>query len=177
MATCRACHHPERTRIDRELVAGSPLRAIASWSGTSTGGLMRHKRHVKEVLRAAAEAKSPTHGSDLLARVEQVIEHATKIAAVAARSGSLATANGALNTIIRSFELIGRLTGELATPGNVGGIHFHSSKTLNINVGANDDREIATLVGEATAGFDLNEFQRLKRLAQASQKTIEVEPE
>jgi hypothetical protein len=170
MATCRACHHPEHTRIDRELIAGKSLRAIAAWSGTSTGGLMRHKQHVKEVLKAAAEAASPTHGGKLVAQLEEVVRIAKQLLGHAARSGQFSAANGALANIIRCSELMARASGELATPGNVGGIHFHSSKTLNINVGANDDKEIAQLVGEATAGFDLSEFMRLKKLAQQNEK-------
>ena len=61
-----------------------------------------------------------------------------------------------------------KATGELAMPSNVGGIHFHSSKTVNMAISIDNDNEIAQLVYEATRGFDPVELGRLKLLAEAS---------
>ena len=58
-----------------------------------------------------------------------------------------------------------RATGELQASG--AGIHVNFTRTTNtttVNFG-NDDYDLASAVGEATLGFSLAEFERLKALA------------
>jgi hypothetical protein len=54
------------------------------------------------------------------------------------------------------------LSGEIHA-ANAPGIQFTQQIHVN-SYGYGDDRELATLVGEATNGFSIDEFRRLKRL-------------
>jgi hypothetical protein len=178
MSACHACRHPDRAAIDQALIRGTDYRTLAAQYGLSIGGLSRHKEHLKEMVAEAMRARAgerAEHGSELLKRIEEVINGAKGIAARAARTDQLAVANGALNTVIRSLELIGRLTGELATPG-LGGIHFHATKNVTTIVNVHDDTEIAQLVAEATNNFAPEEISRLKKLAESTITCTDVSP-
>ncbi len=158
MPACRACHDPRRDQIDQQLISGVPLRTIVSQTGLSLGGLVRHKQHIKEMIGLALKERSPEetleHAEALANRVEEVICEARDICAKAKAEKSFAAATGALNTIARSLELLGKLTGEIATP-NAGGIHFTKITNTTVNVGADDDVSFAVMIGEATKGFDV----------------------
>ena len=168
VATCKACAHRDREALDEAYARSLPIRSICERFGLSIGCAHRHKAHVRALLADAARrahAESPERGATLLARIEQVIDGAKGIASRAVRSDQLGTANAALGTILRSLELLGRLNGELQAPG---GIHIHHNKTVNVVTINDSDVEVAVLVGEATDGFNVEEFQRLKLLAERS---------
>ena len=171
MPVCRACRHPRRAEIDEMLVKGAPYRAIIAMSGLSLGGLNRHRECIKQDLASAkdrAHVAGAERGSALLARIEEVIAGAKSIASSAARSDNLATANQALNTVLRSLEIIGRITGELGSPG-MGGVHFHSTRNVTTVVTITDsDAEVAMLIAEATNNYDPAEIGRLKLLAETA---------
>jgi len=95
-----------------------------------------------------------------------VITEARAILVDAKANKSFGPATQALNSITRALELCARLSGEPQAP-NSGGIHL--TKITNVTV-SHDDREIAELVGEATMDFSLNEFERLRMLAQGKQQ-------
>jgi hypothetical protein len=167
MAVCRACFHRDRDRIDAELIAAKPLRAIAAWSQLSLGGLARHKQHVAQVMKSRTPVEAAAHAGTLLARLEEVVALAKGLLSKAVREGDIGTANKCLSNLIRSLEVIGRATGELVQDG--GGIHFHSTKNVTNVVTINDsDVEVACLIAEATHNYDPSEIQRLKLLAEQS---------
>lgn len=170
MAGCRACHHPDHDRVDRETVSGVPFRRIHAWSGLSLGTLSRHKTHIKELLTKAALARdveSAEHGSDLVNRVQELLGEAHEILTTAKSEKNLTAAVAAINACSRLLELCGRATGELQTSG--GGIHFHATKNVtNISVRDGDDVELALLVKEATAGFSPDEINRLRTLTETA---------
>jgi hypothetical protein len=165
---CRACRHPNRDAIDRELVSGVPLRDIVASSGLSLGGLVRHKDHVREMIKERLPAERAEHGSVLLDRVGKLADRAEALLAVAESKSNVTGATSALNACVRVLELIAKLTGELQ-PANTGGIHLSLTKVSNTTtINYNDDLELAELVFEATGGFDVDEIMRLKSLATSS---------
>ena len=176
---CKACSHPHRDVLDQQIVGGTPLRAIvAANPGLSLGGLVRHKEHIKLALTQAMEssrAESVVQATTLLERVGDVIDEAREIAMMAKGEKKFAAAAAALNTIKGCLELIGRLDGSLAQPGTPG-LHLHLSKTVNITQNFGDDKELAALIGEATNGFDVSEFLRLKAIAEGTRCDTRVTP-
>jgi len=92
-----------------------------------------------------------------------VLDQAKDLVEAAKAQKNVRAANGSLRTILSCLELIGKLTGELVQP-NGPGIRFTQQIQVN-NYSCGDDYELATLIGEATKGFSLDEFMRLKRLA------------
>lgn len=181
MPSCRACRDPRRDQIDQKLLAGVPLRTICASTGLSLGGLVRHKTHVKEMLGLALEERSQeegaAHGSDLLQRVEVMINEAQEILTMAKSSKSLAAATGAVNAITRLLELTGRLDGSLAQP-HAPGLHmtFNRNTTIHVTNHDSDDAELALLIGEATKDFSIEEFLRLKAIATAPERFAEMSP-
>jgi hypothetical protein len=165
---CKPCTHPRRDEIDRNLIHGRPLRAIAAEYGCSLGGLSRHTKHVREVIRERITGEREERAGALLNRVEEVLEQAKVLVDVAKAQNNVRAANGSLRTILACLELIGKLTGELVPP-NVSGIHLTSIIRVGNNYAPDDDKELAKLVGEATGGFSIHEFNRLKLLVTSSQ--------
>ena len=69
MSKCTICSHGEREEIDRALVRGDGLRALARRYGTSHTALFRHKRdhipaELARVARGAARPSGPTGAGD-----------------------------------------------------------------------------------------------------------------
>jgi hypothetical protein len=178
MASCKGCNHRDREAIDAAIIQGASIRTICDRFGLSVGGAQRHKQHVAEFVKAAATRESPERASDLLARIEEVVKAARGIAARAVRTDDLRAANGALGTLLRALETVGKLTGELQTPG--AGIHFHAgARVSNTTINVGDDCEIAELLREATDGWSESTIARFKLLAPAmpEQSASEVQPD
>jgi hypothetical protein len=167
---CKLDHHPNRDQLDDMLVRGVPFSAIRASFGATNGTISRHKNVCLRELLGEAMVKGrgerAERGSVLLDRIEEVISEAKSILVDAKAAKSFGPATQALNSITRALELCARLSGELQ-PGNAGGIHLTQIKVTNINTG-NDDRELAELVSEATAGFNEAVIERFKQLAGCS---------
>jgi len=162
---CAGCLHPNRDALDDQLVRGVPYRTIANTFQLSLGSISRHKHHVREMIQTRTQSEREEHGSALLARVERLVGEAEEILRLAKSKEDFRGANGALGAAAKLLDLCGRLSGELQQANAAGGgFHVHLSKTT-VNVrNYGDDRELAALVGEATAGFSVDEFLRLKAL-------------
>ena len=63
---CTICKHPQRLDIERELIAGAPLRDIAGRFGRSKTAVLRHKDHVSQGLKAEQEAHEAVRSRTLL---------------------------------------------------------------------------------------------------------------
>lgn len=112
---CTICDHPERTAIDRELVAGTPLRHIAERFGLSLASVARHKDgHLPRELTAAREAATAAEADDLLAQVARLRTDARRIAERAERRRDLRTALQGIRELSRLVELQARLLHELS---------------------------------------------------------------
>ena len=160
---CAGCLHRDRDALDAQLVQGVPYRSIAASFDLSLGSISRHKRHVREMVQGRSTVEMNEHGSDLLQRVQKLADEATLILETAKTEKNLKAATAAICAAVRTLELIGRLDGSLAQP-HAPGLQLHLHKTVNVtNYG--DDKEIAALVAEATAGFNPAVIERFKQLA------------
>jgi hypothetical protein len=165
MPFCKPCRHPLRDEIDAKLVAGTPLRTLRDSYHISLGSLSRHREHVKNMIRERTDGQRQEHGSELLARVLRLAGEAEEILQSAKAASNLKAATSAIVAAVRTLELVGRLSGELAQP-NTPGLHFHVDKSTHINV--NYDFELAVLVKEATKNFDAKAIAELKALADSA---------
>lgn len=181
MPHCKACRDPRRDQIDEQLLAGTPLRVIVASTGLSLGGLSRHRDHLRETLalamRERSEGERAAHGKSLVGRVEELISEAQDVCRLAKADKKYAAASNALNSVGRSLELIGKLTGEIALSANAPGIHLTLNRVTNTTINNYDnDVEFAAMIGEATRGFDFNELMRLKALVDG-QSPLKALPE
>lgn len=175
LMNCKPCTHAQRDRIDADLIHGRPLRTMVAEYGCSLGSLSRHRQHVRELIREHISGEREERGGALVNRVEQVLARAKELVETAMTQKNVRAANGSLRTILACLELIGKLTDELAQP-NSPAIHFTQRIQVNSYSYGDDDHELATLIGEATKGFSLDEFMRLKRLANGDNSgTLAVE--
>jgi hypothetical protein len=173
---CRPCFHPSRHEIDRQIVAGVPLRSIARSFGVSLGAVHRHKEHVKEALAAARQSREKDdakHGSALYERVEKLVSEAEEILAAAKAKNDFRGANGALGAAAKLLDLLGRVSGELQS-ANAGGIHLSlTSNRVTVNTAPGSDAELAELLAEATDDFDPVVIERFKALSgERSQRVL-----
>jgi hypothetical protein len=132
MPRCRACHDPRRNEIDRLIISGRPLRAISADVGIGLGSLCRHKQHIKELLGATLETRTPSeserHASALLQRVLRLADEAENVLRSARARSDFRGANGALGASAKLLDLCGRLSGELTsshTPGDQPEFLYH----------------------------------------------------
>lgn len=168
MGACKPCHHPNRDQIDQAIISGVDYRTLSATYGISLGSISRHKRHVRDFLASAMQArqeKNEERGSPLLVRVEELVAETKEILAMAKTDKNLTAATGAVNAAARLLELCGRLDGSLVSAA-APGIHFHQTKNITNVINIHDsDLEIALLFSEATHGYNEREIQRLKQLA------------
>ncbi len=118
--TCVVCRLPEREAIDRALVGGEPVRAVASRYVTERGRPISHMavyRHKDECLPAtlvkAQEAAEVANADTLLAQVRTLQARALGILDTAEGTGQLMAALGAIREARGCLELLGKLMGEL----------------------------------------------------------------
>jgi len=120
--TCTICRHAEREKIDADLVAGMPLRHIASQTRTSTGALQRHRCHIADAVITAAETCEIDRGASLLEKIHAMEAEARRLGAKAEQEGDVRAALLALRELGRAFELQGRMLGSFkseSAPGQI----------------------------------------------------------
>ena len=113
--TCTVCRDERRPLIDRALVAGEPVRALASrFVPLSRTAIHRHKEeHVPELLARAHEAGEVANADDLLGQVRDLQGKALGILAKAEQAGDLRTALGTIREARGNLELLAKLIGQL----------------------------------------------------------------
>ncbi len=118
---CTTCGHPDVDDINRALVAGESVPAVASRYSTKRRPLgrmavQRHKQeHLPATLRRAHDAAAVAHADDLLAQVRMLQSRALGILDRAERTGQLMPARAAIREARGCLELLGKLMGELDT--------------------------------------------------------------
>lgn len=116
---CTICAHAERSAIDRRLVAGEPHVQLADEFGVGRSSLARHfdGHIVPSIAESAAvrEVAEAHHASDLLGEVVRIKERAEVLLDKAEAQNDIPAATGALRELRRTVELLGRVTGELAS--------------------------------------------------------------
>lgn len=111
---CSVCTHPKRLEIDRALVAGEPLRAIARRFGVSKDALRRHREHLPTYLARATEAREAAQAGDLLAQIQDLRDRALRILDKAESSRDLRVSLQAIREARQCVELLAKLAGELS---------------------------------------------------------------
>ena len=113
--TCSICTNEAKYEIDRELVAGRPLRSVAERFSVSVAALHRHRQqgHIASAIARAHEASDVSNADTLLAHVEDLRERALIVLAAAERAGDLRAATAAIREARGCLDLLGRVTGEL----------------------------------------------------------------
>lgn len=111
--------HPQRSEIDRRLVSGEPVLAVAKAYGLAHDSLGRHfARHVATAVREAAErerqADEEARGDDLLGELRSLIKIAKGLLARAVQAGDLRTAVSAVGQIKGVIETMARILGDIS---------------------------------------------------------------
>ena len=115
--TCTICTHPDRTGIERALIAAEPFRHIAERTGTSPAALHRHRsEHLPLFLKKAHAAAEVAQADTLLDQIRELQTRAMRILAKAEEAGDLRTALAAIGQARSVVELQGKLTGEMDGP-------------------------------------------------------------
>ena len=116
---CSICTHPDRVAIDRALIAGEPIPAIAARYSTvrctiGRMALQRHKEaHLPATLNKAHAADEVARADDLLAEARRLKDITMGLLGRAVQANDLRTALAAVREARGNLELIGRLLGEL----------------------------------------------------------------
>jgi hypothetical protein len=80
--TCTICHHHRRDTIDKALLRGEQLKAVARHYSVSDDALGRHRMHMQMVIAKAAalvEQKDLAYGSALLAEIGRIRADAERL--------------------------------------------------------------------------------------------------
>lgn len=124
MPTCRPCADPRREDIDRELLAGRPLRPLAGRTGHSKSALDRHKHAC-----LAAPALPPIDQEAAIEKaggsLAELVREARRLGKKAEKDGDLRAALLAVRELVRMTELAAKLSGALTPPAGPGSLHLH----------------------------------------------------
>lgn len=115
---CTICTHHRRDGIDRLLLRGEQLKAVAGRYCVSEDALGRHKKHVQLVIaRAAAsvEQKDLAYGSALLAEIGRIRADAERLQLESERRQDVRGALRAIHERLAVVELEAKLSGQIET--------------------------------------------------------------
>ena len=166
--SCSVCKHPERAAIEAALLRNVSLRKIAEEHGASAWSIHKHSKHVARVVAKAVseEARQVTEASNLLSRVESLLDECREIAKHAKESKAWPAAVAALREVRSCVELLARLRGELKQAGT----QVNVAVGVNVNQSGADEGDgnlelvIARYTEEATGGFDPVAIRRMQML-------------
>jgi hypothetical protein len=139
---CKVCSHESQAEIDRLLLAGTSLRAIAQQHGTSATALHRHKKHIAKVLVVAHEAAVIVKADTLLDQVKTLLSQAERLTQRAEQAGSLDTALRGIAQVRGVLELLGEVSGQLAGKGTNIAIGINAGGAAVPNFKAMTDDEL-----------------------------------
>lgn len=117
--TCSVCLHASRTEIEREIIAGTSIRQLASKHDLHEAALRRHTRtHLRKALTKALE-KQERFEVDADRLVEWTHALHTKTLLILERAEQLDDLKAAARLIgeaRRNLELMGRIVGAIDAP-------------------------------------------------------------
>ena len=152
--TCTICAHKKRSAIEKAVLAGEGLRAIAGRWSVSRSSLMRHRDdHLAAAVVKANGAAEAAHGDDLLAKLESIESEARGILKDAKKAKDLRAAVMAIRELTRLVDLLARLRGELQ----------NSPTVINVQV-------LAPVILSALEGFPEARLKVAERLSEIDQK-------
>ncbi|RVN00449.1 hypothetical protein CN120_23460 [Sinorhizobium meliloti] len=114
---CSVCCHPSRPEIERRLVSGVAIRAIASQYGVSRSAVARHRNHLRSMLAEATEIRRVqdlVRSTDLLLQVSDMEAAAIELFNDARRRGDEVAAAAWFDRILKATAF--RLSVESARP-------------------------------------------------------------
>ena len=153
--TCTICAHKKRSAIEKTVLAGEGLRAIAGRWSVSRSSLMRHRDdHLAAAVVKANGAAEAAHGDDLLAKLESIESEARGILKDAKKAKDLRAAVMAIRELTRLVDLLARLRGELQNS---------SPTVINVQV-------LAPVILSALEGFPEARLAVAERLSEIDQK-------
>ena len=117
---CTVCNHPDLARIDSALLGTESMRIIASQFGLNKSAVQRHKKeHLPALMMKAKEAES-------IAKADSLLEQVQKAQSVVLRQFEAAEVKKDWKLFFQAdkslrgyFDLVGKLTGQLANGTNV----------------------------------------------------------
>lgn len=166
MNTCSLCRNSARDMIDRALVDGTPLRAIAEQFGTSLAALSRHRQHLPKALIKSRQSDEATRAQKLFARVERIVEKCEMLTTRALRSKNLGAAIAAQREIRSCVQFLAQLQG-LLNSGNVVVIHNSVEQSFPSLSDAELNQLLVWTFARLTNNFDPVVLAAWKREAQA----------
>lgn len=107
--TFLACVSPERSEIEKALIAGEPLRNIAKRLSISPAGLLRHKSHVATAIARASEKRGERLGENLLDEMRCVLRKAWELLAKTESEGDHRASIVALREVRECLETLGEM--------------------------------------------------------------------
>jgi hypothetical protein len=123
---CTVCHHLRRKEVDRDLLAGMPLRTIADHWSVSKTALIRHKTdHLASALVKAKDAEEVAHADGLPGQLKQLTADARRIQEKAERAKDYRVASAGVRKLVRIVDLVARLTGELQERNEMNILNVH----------------------------------------------------
>ncbi|MFZ5447765.1 MAG: hypothetical protein ACOZFS_03900 [Thermodesulfobacteriota bacterium] len=102
---CTICTHENLAEIDRDLMAGMPLRQLAAHYGISPSALSRHTKHLRRALEAADHENHQAHQNALLDKLNLLEFRLERIYQKAQESHSLSISLGCVQEVLRIFNL------------------------------------------------------------------------
>jgi hypothetical protein len=127
--SCTICTHHRRDALDKLLLRGEQLKAVARRYSVSEDALGRHKRHMQAVIAKAAalvEQKDVAYGSALMAEIGRIRADAERLQLESERRQDVRGALRAIHERLAVVELEAKLSGQIDT----------SQKNVTINVQA-----------------------------------------
>jgi hypothetical protein len=127
--TCTICNHHRRDGMDRLLLRGERVNAVARRFSVSDDALGRHKRHMQVVMEkaaAVADQKDVAYGNGLLSEVARIRADAERLQLESESRRDLRGALRAIHERLAVVELEAKLSGQIDT----------SQKNVTINVQA-----------------------------------------
>lgn len=159
---CSICSHPKREEIDRAILSGEPVRAVARQFGVSRSALNRHKNNghlSKAIARATAKeaglvvsdgaptpgpqeiraAREVAVGGALIEQMRDLLATARRLLTSAETQDDLRAAAPLLGQVRQTLETIGKITGEIPRDGGA---------TVNVNLIEQQNNQFQTIVLE-----------------------------
>src|SRR5436190_12948787 len=127
--TCTICVHHRRDSVDKALLRGEQLKAVARRYGVSDDALGRHRKHMQLVIAKAAaqvEQKDFAYGSALLAEIGRIRADAERLQLESERRQDVRGALRAIHERLAVVELEAKLSRQIYT----------SQKNVTINLQA-----------------------------------------
>jgi hypothetical protein len=114
--TCTICTHHRRDSMDKLLLRGEQLKAVACRYSVSEDALGRHKKHMQLVIAKAAsliEQKDVAYGSALMAEIGRIRADAERLQLGSERRQDVRGALRAIHERLAIVELEAKLSGQI----------------------------------------------------------------